>query len=114
MASALGKMATVGGGARSHRAEGAQKWTRDAFRLARHMHRVEPEVIVLTTEHVSRNRSQGGSMDSLWRYRRPRLVIQSPGTSVYTAARAMAANRVGLLIVQELGKVTGVLSDRDI
>jgi len=53
-------------------------------------------------------------MDSLWRYRRPRLVIQSPGTSVYTAARAMAANRVGLLIVQELGKVTGVLSDRDI
>lgn len=51
---------------------------------------------------------------SLEKYRLDRIVIQGPETSAYDAARAMESNHVGLVIVAEQGRVTGMLTDRDI
>jgi uncharacterized protein (DUF2267 family)/predicted transcriptional regulator len=51
---------------------------------------------------------------SLSKYRRPRLVIQNAQRSVHDAARAMESNHVGVIIVQDRGKVVGVLTDRDL
>ncbi len=51
---------------------------------------------------------------SLDKYRRPRLVILNPQTSVHAAARAMEANQIGTVIVQEKGRVAGLVTDRDL
>ena len=51
---------------------------------------------------------------SLAKYRRPRLVVQNTQTSVHAAARAMEANQIGTVIVQEQGKVVGLVTDRDL
>lgn len=47
-------------------------------------------------------------------YRRPRLVIQNPKTSVYEAVRAMESNHIGYVIVQDRHEIVGVLTDRDV
>lgn len=51
---------------------------------------------------------------SLEKYRRPRLVILNSKALVREAARAMEANQIGTLIVQEQGSVVGILTDRDL
>lgn len=51
---------------------------------------------------------------SLEKYRRPRLVIQNPKASVYEAVRAMDANQIGTVIVQDQGSVVGIATDRDL
>jgi CBS domain-containing protein/uncharacterized protein (DUF2267 family) len=51
---------------------------------------------------------------SLERYRKPRLVVQSPSTSAHDAARAMESNHVGVVIVQEHRQIVGVVTDRDL
>lgn len=51
---------------------------------------------------------------SLAKYRRPRLVVQSPQTTAHAAARAMEANQIGTVIVQEHGEMAGLVTDRDL
>lgn len=51
---------------------------------------------------------------SLEKYRRPRLVIQNSKTNVHGAARAMEANQIGTVIVQDQGVVVGIVTDRDL
>lgn len=51
---------------------------------------------------------------SLEKYRRPRLVIQNSKASVHGAARAMEANQIGTVIVQDQGEVVGLVTDRDL
>lgn len=43
-----------------------------------------------------------------------RTVIQSANTTAYDAARALEANHIGAIIVQEGGRVVGVVTDRDL
>ncbi len=43
-----------------------------------------------------------------------RLVVQSPRTSVYEAARALQDNHVGAILVHDGQDVTGIVTDRDI
>lgn len=47
-------------------------------------------------------------------YRRPRLVVLNPDSSVLEAARALEQNRVGAVVVQDRGRVTGIVTDRDL
>ena len=47
-------------------------------------------------------------------YRRPRMVIRTPDTPVREAARAMDSNHIGCVVVQERGKIVGMVTDRDI
>lgn len=51
---------------------------------------------------------------SLERYRRPRVVVQTPRTSVHDAARAMQSNQVGMVVVQDHRKTVGIVTDRDL
>jgi CBS domain-containing protein/uncharacterized protein (DUF2267 family) len=51
---------------------------------------------------------------SLQWYRRPRLVILAPTTSVLDAARAIEQNRIGAIVVQDKGRIAGVVTDRDL
>lgn len=51
---------------------------------------------------------------SLRWYRRPRMVILNPGSSVRDAARAVEQNRVGAVVVQDKGRVVGIVTDRDL
>ncbi|HLV65601.1 MAG TPA: CBS domain-containing protein [Polyangiaceae bacterium] len=51
---------------------------------------------------------------SLESYRRSRLVVQNPRTPIYEAVRAMESNHIGFVIVQDKGRVVGVLTDRDV
>ncbi len=51
---------------------------------------------------------------SLEHYRWGRVLVLKPQDSAYDAARAMESNHVGAVIVQELGKVVGILTDRDL
>jgi len=51
---------------------------------------------------------------SLKWYVRPRLVALSPGTTVLEAARAMENNNIGAITVQSAGRVTGIVTDRDL
>lgn len=50
----------------------------------------------------------------LERYRRPRMVVQHPHTPVRDTARAMDSNRVGFVMVQDHGRLVGVVTDRDL
>ncbi len=47
-------------------------------------------------------------------YRRPRMVVQHPDTPVHEAARAMESNRIGMVMVQEHGRLVGIVTDRDL
>jgi uncharacterized protein (DUF2267 family)/CBS domain containing-hemolysin-like protein len=51
---------------------------------------------------------------SLQSYRRPRMVVQNPGTPIREAARAMLSNRIGTVVVQDHGRIVGILTDRDL
>lgn len=48
------------------------------------------------------------------RYRRARLVVLPPRVSVYSAARAMADNHIGSVLVAEDQQILGILTDRDL
>lgn len=47
-------------------------------------------------------------------YRRSRLVILSPDASAFEAACAMERNRIGAVIVQDKGRLAGLITDRDL
>jgi len=50
----------------------------------------------------------------LYWYRRPRLVILSSKNSVLEAARAMENNSIGAIVVQDRGRIVGIVTDRDL
>lgn len=47
-------------------------------------------------------------------YRRPRLVVLNPNSAALDAARAIEQNRIGAVVVQEEGRVVGIVTDRDL
>lgn len=51
---------------------------------------------------------------SLRWYRRPRLVVLDPGSTVLDAARALEHNRIGAVVVQDKGRMVGIVTDRDL
>lgn len=51
---------------------------------------------------------------SLKWYLRPRLVALNSGTSVLEAARAIENNNIGAVVVQDRGRVVGIVTDRDL
>ncbi|MDI1451196.1 CBS domain-containing protein [Polyangium sp. 6x1] len=51
---------------------------------------------------------------SLDRYRRPRLIVLHPRSTSYEAARAMADNHVGAVLVVEDQRLVGIATDRDL
>lgn len=51
---------------------------------------------------------------SLRAYARPRMVILDPSNTAMEAARAMESNRIGTVVVQEKGRVVGLVTDRDL
>lgn len=50
----------------------------------------------------------------LYWYRRPRLVVLSSKNSVLEAARAMENNSIGAIVVQDRGRIVGIVTDRDL
>lgn len=52
-------------------------------------------------------------MNLQW-YRRPRLVVLDPNAAVLDAARALEQNQIGAVVVQDKGKVVGIVTDRDL
>lgn len=50
----------------------------------------------------------------LYWYRRPRLVVLSSKSSVLEAARAMENNSIGAIMVQDSGRIVGIVTDRDL
>lgn len=51
---------------------------------------------------------------SLEHYRRPRLVVLRPSASAYEAARAMADNHIGAVLIGEDHELVGIVTDRDL
>ena len=51
---------------------------------------------------------------SLKWYRRPRLVVLNTDTTALDAARAIENNSIGSVVVQDEGRVVGIVTDRDI
>ena len=51
---------------------------------------------------------------SLRTYRWPRLVVLNPRASAREAARAMENNAIGTVLVQDGGRVVGIVTDRDL
>lgn len=51
---------------------------------------------------------------SLRWYRRSRVVVLKPESPVRDAARAIGQNRIGAVVVQNQGRVVGILTDRDL
>ncbi|HEX6613087.1 MAG TPA: CBS domain-containing protein [Rhodanobacteraceae bacterium] len=51
---------------------------------------------------------------SLRWYRRPRMVVLNPDSPVLDAARAIEQNRIGAVVVQDKGRVVGIVTDRDL
>lgn len=51
---------------------------------------------------------------SLRWYRRPRMVVLKPDSSARDAARAIEHNRIGAVVVQDKGRVVGIVTDRDL
>jgi CBS domain-containing protein/uncharacterized protein (DUF2267 family) len=51
---------------------------------------------------------------SLEKYRRPRLVVLHTNESAYEASRAMEANHVGAILLEDKGRLRGILTDRDL
>ncbi len=53
-------------------------------------------------------------MMSLERFRRPRMIVLGPRASAHEAARAMADNGIGAIVVCEQQRLVGILTDRDL
>jgi CBS domain-containing protein/uncharacterized protein (DUF2267 family) len=51
---------------------------------------------------------------SLEHYRRPRMIVLGLRSTAYEAARAMADNHVGAILVHENQRIAGVVTDRDV
>jgi CBS domain-containing protein/uncharacterized protein (DUF2267 family) len=51
---------------------------------------------------------------SLRWYRRPHVVVLDPGAPVLEAARAIESNNIGAVVVQNRGRVAGIVTDRDL
>jgi CBS domain-containing protein len=51
---------------------------------------------------------------SLERFRRTRMVVLAPNSMAYQAARAMADNHIGSVLVSEARGLGGILTDRDL
>jgi CBS domain-containing protein/uncharacterized protein (DUF2267 family) len=51
---------------------------------------------------------------SLRAYRWPRLVVLGPSASALQAARAMENNEIGTVVVQDSGRLVGLVTDRDL
>lgn len=51
---------------------------------------------------------------SLRWYRRPRLVVLNSNSTAEEAARAIEQNRIGAVVVQDKGRVVGIVTDRDL
>lgn len=51
---------------------------------------------------------------SLYWYRRPRLVVLSSKSPVLEAARAMENNSIGAIMVEDRGRIVGIVTDRDL
>lgn len=51
---------------------------------------------------------------SLERYRRARMVVLSPRSSAHAAARAMADNHIGSVLIAERQLLLGIVTDRDL
>ena len=51
---------------------------------------------------------------SLRWYRMPRLVVLNPDAPVLEAARAIESNNIGAVVIQERGRVVGIVTDRDL
>ncbi len=51
---------------------------------------------------------------SLDRYRRPRLIVLHTRSSAHEAARAMADNHIGAVLVAENQQLVGIVTDRDL
>lgn len=51
---------------------------------------------------------------SLYWYRRPRLVVLSSKSPVLEAARAMENNSIGAIMVEDSGRIVGIVTDRDL
>lgn len=51
---------------------------------------------------------------SLRWYRRPRLVVLNPKDPALDAARAIEHNNIGAVVVQDKGRVAGIVTDRDL
>lgn len=51
---------------------------------------------------------------SLKRFLWPRLVVLNPDATALEAVRAMENNEIGTVVVQEGGRVVGVVTDRDV
>ncbi len=60
-----------------------------------------------------RRKNEGYTMTLQW-YRRPRLVVLKPDASVLEAARAIEQNNIGAVVVQDRGRVVGIVTDRDL
>ena len=52
-------------------------------------------------------------MNLQW-YRRPRLVILNSNSAALDAARAIEQNQIGAVVVQDKGRVVGIVTDRDL
>jgi CBS domain-containing protein/uncharacterized protein (DUF2267 family) len=51
---------------------------------------------------------------SLERFTKSRLVVQSPETRIYDAARAMEDNAIGAVLVHDGARLVGIVTDRDL
>lgn len=51
---------------------------------------------------------------SLRAYARPRMVVLDPAASAMEAARAMQSNCIGTVVVQDKGRLVGLVTDRDL
>ncbi|MBS3652506.1 CBS domain-containing protein [Pseudaminobacter sp. 19-2017] len=51
---------------------------------------------------------------SVERFRRTRMVVLNPMSTAYQAARAMADNHIGAVLVSGPGGVAGIVTDRDL
>ena len=56
----------------------------------------------------------GGIEMSLRWYRRPRLVVLNPGNAILDAARAIEQNQIGAVVIQDKGRMVGIVTDRDL
>src|SRR5690348_17226020 len=61
-----------------------------------------------------RPRPAGVMEMSLRWYRRPRMVVLGPDSPVLEAARAIGQNRIGAVVVQDKGRIVGIVTDRDL
>ena len=52
-------------------------------------------------------------MNLQW-YRRPRMVVLNPDSAALDAARAIERNQIGAVVVQDKGRVVGIVTDRDL